>query len=356
MSTIHVACAFDKAMATPAAVLASSLKKLAPPGRKTIFHAIECEKNAFPIYAKYLLDSDDFEIRPHKISIEKFKKYDLSIATVRSIATYGRLAIPQLIPGADRVLYVDCDICLLRPIDDLFDTNMQGFPLGACLDLTYLYFLKGDNGPTRASAEALMKNPGSYFNAGILLIDCKKWRERNYLQQLHALLEKPPAPLYFADQDALNAIFQGNYFRLDPRWNSWAIPYTFAEDGEGLAGMADLCARDPWIVHFVGPAKPWIRSHSESVFRALYWKAAKDSPFLAQLVELYNSDLANSAYADPRFPLISANRRIAEFLCTFSRIVSLVENRLTSTAPLSSRLFAIGNKFYNNAITRESQA
>ncbi len=127
-STVHIACAFDRAMAVPAIVLASSLKKLARPGRKMIFHALECDESGLPGYAKYLLESEDFEIRSHKISIEKFKKYNLSIATVRSNATFGRLAIPQLIEEADRVVYLDCDILVSHAIEDLFDTDMQGFP------------------------------------------------------------------------------------------------------------------------------------------------------------------------------------------------------------------------------------
>jgi hypothetical protein len=97
------------AMSVPAMVLAARLKQLANPNRKTIFHALECEKDAFPTYAKYLLTSDDFEVCRHRVSIDTFRKYKLSIATAQSIATYRRLAIPQLIEKADRVLYLDCD-------------------------------------------------------------------------------------------------------------------------------------------------------------------------------------------------------------------------------------------------------
>jgi lipopolysaccharide biosynthesis glycosyltransferase len=194
MSVIHVACAFDKAMSVPAMVLAARLKQLASPGRKTIFHALECEKDAFPTYAKYLLTSDSFEVRRHRVSI----------ATVQSIATYGRLAIPQLIEEADRVLYLDCDILIKRPVGDLFDTDMRGFPLAACQDLAYLHFIRRHHGPARTSAMELLRDRRNYFNAGILLIDCVKWREQRFFEKIHALLANPPTPLFFADQDALN--------------------------------------------------------------------------------------------------------------------------------------------------------
>jgi lipopolysaccharide biosynthesis glycosyltransferase len=204
MPVIHVACAFDKAMSVPAMVLAVRLKQLASPDRKTIFHALECEKDAFPTYAKYLLTSDSFGVRRPRVSIDTLRKYKLSIATVQSIATYGRLAIPQLIEEADRIMYLDCDILVKRPVGHLFDTDMRGFPLAACQDLAYLHFIRRHDGPARTSAMELLRDRRNYFNAGILLIDCVKWREGHFFEKIHALLANPPTPLFFADQDAVN--------------------------------------------------------------------------------------------------------------------------------------------------------
>jgi lipopolysaccharide biosynthesis glycosyltransferase len=357
MSVIHVACAFDKAMSVPAMVLAARLKQLASPGRKTIFHALECEKDAFPTYAKYLLTSDSFEVRRHRVSIDTFRKYKLSIATVQSIATYGRLAIPQLIEEADRVLYLDCDILIKRPVGDLFDTDMRGFPLAACQDLAYLHFIRRHHGPARTSAMELLRDRRNYFNAGILLIDCVKWREQHFFEKIHALLANPPTPLFFADQDALNVVFQDNYERLDPRWNSWAVSSAFEEGEEDLARVAALCARDPWIVHFVGPAKPWIRAHMTSNYHPEYWDGASKTPFIGQLIELFESGSpGGTAYAEPHFPLISANKRVGELVCTLSRTIEQFENRLALKAQLSSRLFAIGSKIYNNSARSEADA
>jgi lipopolysaccharide biosynthesis glycosyltransferase len=357
MSVIHVACAFDKAMSVPAMVLAARLKQLASADRKTVFHALECEKDAFPTYAKYLLTSDHFEIRRHRVSIDTFKKYNLSIATVKSIATYGRLAIPQLIEEADRVLYLDCDILLKRPIGDLFDTDMRGYPLAACQDLAYLHFIRRHDGPARSSAMQLFQDPRNYFNSGVLLIDCVKWRQGRFFEKIHTLLAKPPTPLFFADQDALNVIFQDNYEKLDPRWNSWAVSNVFGEGEEDLAQIAELCAQDPWIIHFVGPAKPWIRAHMSSNYHSGYWDAASKTPFIGQLIQLYESrSPGGTAYAEPYFPMISANKRVGELMCTLSRTIGQFENRLALKAQLSSRLFAIGAKIYNNSVRSEADA
>ncbi len=357
MSTIHVACAFDKAMSVPAMLLAAQLRHFASADRKTIFHALECEKDAFPIYAKYLLASDNFEIRRHRVSVDTFNKYKLSIATVRSIATYGRLAIPQLIEDADRVLYLDCDILVKRPIGDLFDTDMRGSPLAACSDLTYLHFIKRHEWPGRTSAKELLRDQRNYFNAGILLIDCVKWRQEQFFEKIHALLAKPPAPLFFADQDALNVIFQDNYERLDPRWNSCAILNAFEEGEEDLARIAELCARDPWIIHFIGPAKPWIRAHTSSNYHSEYWDAASKTSFIGQLIQLYESGSpAGTAYAEPHFPLISANKHVGELMCTLSRTIGEFENRLALKAQLSGKLFAMGSKIYNNSARSEADA
>ena len=351
MSDVHVVCALDKGMTVPALILAHAVRKYASPQRKTIFHALQCEPNAFPLYSDYLLNCEHFEVRPHHVSTEIFKKFDLSIASVPSLATFARLAISTLVPEADRVLYLDCDVVINRSIDDLFDIDMKGFPIAACRDLTYAHFRRRNDGPHREAAKLLFKNVDAYFNAGVLLLDCIKWREANYFGTLIDFLRDPPAALFFADQDALNAIFGENYLELDPRWNAWALHSAFEEGEEEFARLARLCDADPWITHFVGRVKPWISFHQPTPQHRRYWRAAEDSPFLAKLIELYDGGpLKNTAYATQYLSPLYSHRRIGEFLCTVSKIAWRVEAILGTRQTLSSKLFGLGSRIYSNSL------
>src|SRR6185437_3789460 len=57
-------------------------------------------------------------------------------ATARFPAiVYGRLLLDRLLPTeVERVIYLDCDIMVRRPIEELFDIDLAGHPIGAVAD------------------------------------------------------------------------------------------------------------------------------------------------------------------------------------------------------------------------------
>lgn len=356
MDSVHIACAFDRGMAIPALILAYSVKKFANPSRKTIFHILECEKGACPSYADYLLNSDHFELRYHFVHLDAFKNYDLSIAFVHSLATLARLAIPEIISDADRVLYLDCDIVVNHSIDALLDIDMKSFPIAACRDLMYAYCMKRGDTPHQNAARMLFKDIDSYFNAGVMLIDCCKWRDAGYFEALVKVLMESQVPLFYADQDALNIIFENNHLKLDPRWNSRASRYDLSEDEE-IQRLSAFCADDPWIIHFMGKAKPWISFHEKTEFHRLYWDLAGESPFLSKLIALYEAGpLENTAYAVRKLPMVFLNRRVWEFLFTLSRTTEKVEAALQTKPILSTRLGTLGNKIHHQYLAAAEAA
>ncbi len=345
MDNIHVACALDCGMTIPAMILAYSAKKFANSHRKTIFHVLECEKGAFPSYGDYLLNSEFFEIRHHLVSLNAFEDYDLSIAIVPSLAAFARLAIPDIISEAERVLYLDCDVIINRPIDALFDVDMKGFALAACRDLMYAYFMHHGEGPPQDAGKILCQDPDSYFNSGVMLIDCQKWRDAGYFASLIKVLSAPPAPLFMPDQDALNIVFKNEHLKLDSKWNVRASRYDLSKDEE-LEKLIIFCANDPWIIHFMGKANPWIRFHQPTEFHRLYWALTEESPFLSRLISLYETGPSeNTAYALKK-RAISSDRHIWEFLFTLSRATEKLEHVFRLQQNLSIRLGTLGKKFY----------
>jgi lipopolysaccharide biosynthesis glycosyltransferase len=61
------------------------------------------------------------------------------------------------------------------------------------------------------------------------------------------------------DQYALNVVLAGRWRELEPRWNQGAHLYEYPNWRESpLDREAYHCLkRDPWIVHFCSPSKPW---------------------------------------------------------------------------------------------------
>ena len=110
--------------------------------------------------------------------------------------------------------------------------------------------------------EALELPPAAlYFNAGVLLMNVRRWRSERVVERAIEFLQKHGDTISWADQDALNVILCGNWGQLDPSWNVQLI--TVGRYGESrydnparLRRQRALLA-DPGILHYAGPHKPW---------------------------------------------------------------------------------------------------
>src|SRR3546814_20733885 len=107
---------------------------------------------------------------------------------------------------------------------------------------------------------------GDYFNARVLLMNLKRWREANGTALLIAFIEAHHRHLWAHDQDALNAVFCGAFMELAPTWNFQTSMLWSEPDGLGLSYEAfRRLLADPGIVHYTSPSKPWHRSEERRV-------------------------------------------------------------------------------------------
>ena len=164
--------------------------------------------------------------------------------------TFLRLIIPNILSAEiERVLYLDTDTLIANSILPLFSLDMRGKAVGAVTQ----------NSP---SAKKNIKrlnydeNKG-YFNAGVLLIDLKQWRENNVMKQSIGYCVKNIEHLSLFDQDALNVIFQDNKCELPLCYN--IIPDNLNSDyyytPEHLDEIKEAVYR-PVIIHYASSA-PW---------------------------------------------------------------------------------------------------
>ena len=124
-----------------------------------------------------------------------------------SVATLGRLFLANVIDkSVEKVLYIDCDIIINHSLKALADCNFNT-SIAAVTDFNYGFFK--DRREVRHIEE--------YFNAGVLLINVKKYNERisstNIIQLINSRMD-------FADQDILNIIFDKDVTVLPPKYNS----------------------------------------------------------------------------------------------------------------------------------------
>jgi lipopolysaccharide biosynthesis glycosyltransferase len=196
-----------------------------------------------------------------------------------SPASYLPLLIPQLIAEDRSVLYLDSDLLIRGNLNELWEHRLEAaFPIHAVLD--YGFHEVGaalkDNAAERLGIDA----SAPYFNSGVLLIDLPTWRRDRIAERALEFAREHPDVMRFTDQDALNAIIQGGWEQLDPRWN------VLVGSIDLMAGtVVDLAEREsfresltgaPHIMHFSGQQKPWKPGYAR-IGRREYLREVADS-------------------------------------------------------------------------------
>lgn len=191
---------------------------------------------------------------------DKIKKIDekLPLRDYYSMTTYYRLFIAQMFPLYDKVVYIDSDTIVKGDISKLYEMELGDNYVGAVNDPVV--------SQTDIFAEYTETVLGigryDYFNAGVLLINVKAFREEDVLGQFIELTNKY-AFIVAQDQDYLNVICQERVLKLDPSWDSEVY-------GELLCSVEDMN-----IIHYNMAAKPW--HYRDCRLADIFWDYARQT-------------------------------------------------------------------------------
>lgn len=196
---------------------------------------------------------------------------------------YNRLFLTEFVPETvDRVLYLDSDTVIEAPLDELWNTEMDGYYLAGvddCLSSKYRDIVG-------------LKEDGIYCNAGMLLVNLKKWREDDITPKFIKMIYENNGFFIFNEQSILNSMFSGKIKILPQKYNVNSLVYLF--EYEEL-----MCLRKPHnfsyskeefydarkhpvITHFTGNfyvhRRPWIEN-SDHPHKGAYMKYRALSPW-----------------------------------------------------------------------------
>ena len=129
-----------------------------------------------------------------------------------SMATYYRCMFSAILPATvDKVLYLDCDIVILGDISEFWNTDLTDYAVGCVEDIGY------DDMERYETLKYDSKY--SYFNAGVLLINLKYWREHKVDEQCVKYFLAYPERIRYNDQDLLNALLHEHKLFMSLKWN-----------------------------------------------------------------------------------------------------------------------------------------
>lgn len=194
-----------------------------------------------------------------RISDDIFKDYK-TLEHISSPSSYYRLMIPKLI-NQDRVLYLDSDIIVSGSLSDFYYSDLNGAPVGVVKDYCTMQTF-----PFPYLDESVSRN---YFNSGVLLIDCEKWRNEKIVDILLETAKEYTDQVLYGDQCILNMVLREK-----------AKYYGFAENAQVkyIENIKQQCGvksvnldRIPIVIHYTAECKPWLNQMPELFEREKYW-------------------------------------------------------------------------------------
>lgn len=146
--------------------------------------------------------------------------------TVNLGRTYARMALGEILPkNVDRVISLDSDTLVMDSLHKMYHTEFA--------DNEYVAGVYDCVGAAIQRRVLHVPDDLNYCNAGMFLIDLKKWREENVGQKLlNSVLENADGKhiMYFLEQDLMNITFYGHLKVLGPRYNMLTSVYLFEYD------------------------------------------------------------------------------------------------------------------------------
>lgn len=223
-----------------------------------------------------------------------------------SISSYARLFVSSMLPhNLDKVLYFDCDTVIVNRLDELWNTNMNKYYVAGVADTV---------SNSTKSAVGIVSD-GKYINAGMLLINLKRWREDNIEDKFIEFININNGRVTHHDQGVINGVLHNKLKIIPPKFNLMTVYYTMKRediisyykiDSEFYSeDIIQESLKNPVYIHFTPgfTTRPWIKGckHPKKQIYLDYlektpWKNAKlekdKSKFRVKVINLMYRNLS----------------------------------------------------------------
>ena len=238
-----------------------------------------------------------------------------------ALSNYFRLKIPSLLPNIEKIIYLDSDTLVKRNLRDLYKTDISDYHLAAVESFT----------SEKNKKRLKLQDSLPYFNSGVILINCEKWRKDKVEKKLFDFIYSADLEqLLNVDQDVINCVLRNSILPLLQNWN--VETRTDVDYPDSFSSILE----NPYIIHYCSKDKPWLEDTKQDKSEFEFYskivkeqlKKFKDSYDLTNLkkikVNKFNFDLFSMPnyiwkYTDIVFEEMTAlfMRQMAEGIKTF---------------------------------------
>ena len=189
---------------------------------------------------------------------------NVDINTYRwSMSTFARLFEAEVLPDVDKVIHIDCDTIITGSLKEVWDIDMSNAIVAGALDCV------GD----RYKPNLGLKVEETYFNAGFLLFNLARIREKNYVEKFYEYIKEHSDFIRYMDQGVLNSCVPENEkVKFSLKYNSYSMIHFFKY--KQIRRIRRISASgfpedeyneaksNPVVVHYTGcfmdGVRPWI--------------------------------------------------------------------------------------------------
>ncbi|MBQ3490687.1 MAG: 1-acyl-sn-glycerol-3-phosphate acyltransferase [Clostridia bacterium] len=234
----------------------------------------------YHVYVLHTFISDEMKARLMELQNENFTisfedvsdklneiSEKLPIRDYYSKTTYYRLFIAEIFPEYEKAIYIDSDTVVQGDISELYHTDIGECYIGACHEQA---MVQVDEYGTYAE-KVVGVSRHNFFNAGMILINCERFREKSILDQFIHHLHTYNF-VVTQDEDYLNLICKDHVYWLDQRWNTEIfgnIPYPIEEAK---------------ILHYIMTNKPW--HYRDCRHGDIFWKYAEKTSVINEIQQV----------------------------------------------------------------------
>ena len=278
-------------------VLLSSDDDYAPLLGVTVYSFLENNYNEFDDINMYILDGGISNVNKKKIesicsyfNVNKldFIKYDnideilgIDIKATRPLSTYARLFAPSLLDKSiDKLLYIDADAIVTGSFKELYDLDISDYYCAAVRDAC----------PDYNNLFLNLPPADDHFNAGVLLINLKKWRDDDLERKFLDLIIENDGEVHHNDQGIINTVCRGNILKVHPKFNIlspfFEVSYSDVLRWNNLdeyysKEVVKEAVDKPVFIHLTQfvYGRPWFTNAGNHPLRELFDSYVKKTPF-----------------------------------------------------------------------------
>lgn len=227
-----------------------------------------------------MVDKSNISIRFYNVN-RKMDGIELKAGGHISVETYFRLLIPEIFIHYDKVLFLDSDMTAHADVAELFRVDVEGYTVAAAVDQCIAAFYNGSDKTFYPYCKKVLKlkNHHEYFQAGVMLLNLKRFRERYTTKEIFDFATS--RQFTYVDQDIMNSLCRDEVKHIPLSWNVFPDfgDYSHEFMPEKLRQKYEYARNHIKICHHTGPTKPWTDPTWDILMTDRFWKYARKTPF-----------------------------------------------------------------------------